>query len=245
MAEKRLYELLARINADRSVALHVRDLETSDSGRVFEGLPRALTAADAEAVEFLSAFNADAVAARLKAEDDLRSARLSAAEDLKAEKERAAAELLAAQQAAAKELQDEKQRAEADAAIAAGNLQELRGENSALTAQVATLTAQAETLNSQIESLTAELDALKNPPVDPRVLYPSEFQARLTRAERKAIFRAAGSEIEELSDIGLEAISTMWTVTRVELDNPLLIELLGALTLAGLIAPGRAEEIRA
>lgn len=225
----RLYELKARIKADASVALEVRDLYTVN-GKEFEGDPRPIADGDTDAVAFLAGFNASAVAER-----DAKIAELA-----QANSDHAAAvatlntEHAAALQAKADEIADLTE------FLAAATAAKQTAEAAQATAETALTAAQA-----RIEELEAELDALKNPPVDPRVLYPSEFQARLTRAERKAIFRAAGSENEQLSDIGLEAISTMWTVTRVELDSPLLIDLLAALEMAGLIGVGRSAELRA
>ena len=59
----RLYELKARIKADASVALEVRDLYTVN-GREFEGDPRPIADGDADTVAFLAGFNSAAVAER-------------------------------------------------------------------------------------------------------------------------------------------------------------------------------------
>lgn len=236
----RLYELKARIKADASVALEVRDLYTVN-GKEFEGDPRPIADGDADTVAFLAGFNSAAVAERDAKISELAQAQTDHQAALAAKDAAHADEVatLNADHAAAVQAKDD-EIAALNESLAAATAAKQTAEAALTTAETALTAAQA-----RIAELEAELDALKNPPVDPRVLYPSEFQARLTRSERKAIFRAAGSENEILSDIGLEAISTMWTVTRVELDNALLIELLGALEQAGLIAPGRAAELRA
>lgn len=253
----RLYELKARIKADASVALEVRDLYTVN-GKDYEGEPRPLTKDDADTVAFLAGFNSAAVAERDAKIAELAQARTDHAAAMAAKEAEHAAALSTLNTEHAEALQAKADEIAAlntaHAEALAAKAEEIAGLQSDLStantdkaaavsakdaAEAALATAQA-----RIAELEAELEELKNPPVNPRVLYPSEFIAKFSLPELLGIFRGVSSENDQVAGVAMQAVAQMFTVTRVELDSPLLVQLLDGLTATGLIAPGRAAEIR-
>lgn len=219
----RLYELKARIKADASVALEVRDLYTVN-GKEFEGDPRPIADGDTDAVAFLAGFNASAVAER-----DAKIAELA-----QANSDHAAAvatlntEHAAALQAKADEIADLTE------FLAAATAAKQTAEAAQATAETALTAAQA-----RIEELEAELDALKNPPANQRIFEPRAFANQLLG--QQVMLAAWQSDVPEVGYATLQLLLAKY----VDLDDPDTAALLGVLAAADIITEDRVAEILA
>lgn len=88
---------------------------------------------------------------------------------------------------------------------------------------VAAIESQRETMQAEIDRLTA----LIPPPPNPRELTPREFLSRISDADKMAIMQSKDPRC-------MAAMWTLFTTLSVDLDSPILVDLIDALVDAGI-----------
>ena len=217
------------------VAEHVID----PNGNAFRLTPRQAMPADADVVAFLADVNTGAINtikerdATIAERDTTITERLKQIEELtanltgetgRADTAEAKVEELTATIAT---MQSD---AEALRAEYATSVSDLQAEHTAAMADA------QEQYATGIAAKNAEIELLKNPPRQPRVLYPSEFINLFTDEELDGIDLAS-------TPLSRKARRVLFTQLQVDLDNPLLAQLVGGLAQTGLLTAERAKAI--
>lgn len=108
-----------------------------------------------------------------------------------------------------------------------------------LAAQLATANAALAISQARIAELESQLDALLHPPTNPRHLAPFDFLALFTPAEQYSI----QTSVDPITVVGRAKLQTI--ITYVDLDHADTIGLVRYLEASTLLAAGRADQILA